>query len=196
MSGSGSPTAPKMADSGKAAAAGSAGMTATWQDSIEAGRRKAEDIRLKTLKQLIQEQLSMFFTTQETFMRPATAGEEDAIPGGNASRANGQDRNVHSEASYGAFRRVHRTTHEETYLLHRRRRSKAPWSELVRASIEALYGTGGWCAKVLDMLTTSLTANTYSNYEGKIRLFAEFCIDKEGILPWVCTESTCARYLA
>eukprot|EP00873_Tetraselmis_striata_P018822 jgi/Tetstr1/439086/TSEL_027576.t1 len=69
---------------------------------------------------------------------------------------------------------------------------------LVRAmgSIETLYGTDDWGAKVLDLLTTSLTANTYSNYEGKIRLIAEFCIDEEGISPLDCTESTCVRYLA
>eukprot|EP00873_Tetraselmis_striata_P002139 jgi/Tetstr1/422403/TSEL_013241.t1 len=50
-------------------------------------------------------------------------------------------------------------------------------------SIEALYGTDDTVAKVLDLrLTTSLTANTYSNYEDKIRLFiAEFCIDGEGV---------------
>eukprot|EP00873_Tetraselmis_striata_P017462 jgi/Tetstr1/437726/TSEL_026380.t1 len=38
--------------------------------------------------------------------------------------------------------------------------------------------------------------NAYSNYEGKIRLFAEFRIDEEGISPLECTESTCVRYLA
>eukprot|EP00873_Tetraselmis_striata_P002824 jgi/Tetstr1/423088/TSEL_013859.t1 len=63
-------------------------------------------------------------------------------------------------------------------------------------SIEALYGTDGWGAMVLDLLTTSLTASTFSNYEGKIRLFAEFCIDEEGISPLDCTDSICVRYLA
>eukprot|EP00873_Tetraselmis_striata_P012499 jgi/Tetstr1/432763/TSEL_002325.t1 len=69
--------------------------------------------------------------------------------------------------------------------------------ETARRSIEALYyGTDEWSAKVLDMLTTSLTASTYSNYEGTIRLFgAEFCIDEEGISPLDCTESTCVSYL-
>eukprot|EP00873_Tetraselmis_striata_P004663 jgi/Tetstr1/424927/TSEL_015420.t1 len=36
----------------------------------------------------------MFFATQETPMPPAAAGEEDAIPGGNESRAGGKDQNV------------------------------------------------------------------------------------------------------
>eukprot|EP00873_Tetraselmis_striata_P035737 jgi/Tetstr1/456001/TSEL_042779.t1 len=72
---------------------------------------------------------------------------------------------------------------------------KAPWSELMRGSIEALYGTDGWSAKALDILTTTLTAITYSNYEGKIRLFAEFCIDEEGVCPQDCTEATCVPYL-
>eukprot|EP00873_Tetraselmis_striata_P044254 jgi/Tetstr1/464518/TSEL_009276.t1 len=66
----------------------------------------------------------------------------------------------------------------------------------MRGSIETLYRTDDWGAKVLDLLTTSLTASIYSNYEGKIRLFAEFCIDEEGISPLDCTEATCIRYLA
>eukprot|EP00873_Tetraselmis_striata_P004941 jgi/Tetstr1/425205/TSEL_015666.t1 len=74
--------------------------------------------------------------------------------------------------------------------------ANAPWRELMRGSIEALYGTDNWGAKVLDLLTTSPTANTYSNYEGTIRLFAEFCIDKKGISPLDCTKATCIRYLA
>eukprot|EP00873_Tetraselmis_striata_P038884 jgi/Tetstr1/459148/TSEL_004595.t1 len=66
----------------------------------------------------------------------------------------------------------------------------------MRGIIKALYGTDDWGAKVLDLLTTSLMASTYSSYEGKIRLFAEFCMDGEGISPLDCTQSTCVRYLA
>eukprot|EP00873_Tetraselmis_striata_P001967 jgi/Tetstr1/422231/TSEL_013083.t1 len=84
MSGNGSSTAPKMVDAGKPAPVGGVGTTAIEKDPIEAARCKAGDIRLK---QLIHEQLSMSFTTQETPMSPAAAGEEDAIPGGNESRA-------------------------------------------------------------------------------------------------------------
>eukprot|EP00873_Tetraselmis_striata_P041534 jgi/Tetstr1/461798/TSEL_006885.t1 len=51
----------------------------------------------------------------------------------------------------------------------------------MRCSIEALYGTNDGGAKVLHLLTTSLTAGTYSNYEGKIRLFADFYIHEETI---------------
>eukprot|EP00873_Tetraselmis_striata_P043571 jgi/Tetstr1/463835/TSEL_008649.t1 len=57
-------------------------------------------------------------------------------------------------------------------------------------------GTTEEKAKVLDLVKTSPTASTYSNYEGKIRLFAKFCIDEEGISPRGCTEATCFRYLA
>eukprot|EP00873_Tetraselmis_striata_P035088 jgi/Tetstr1/455352/TSEL_042187.t1 len=53
---------------------------------------------------------------------------------------------------------------------------------------------------VLNLLmTTSLTGiSTYSNYEGKIRLFAElFCIDEEGIfIPPGLHRGYCIRYLA
>eukprot|EP00873_Tetraselmis_striata_P029323 jgi/Tetstr1/449587/TSEL_036674.t1 len=68
--------------------------------------------------------------------------------------------------------------------------------ELVRRGIEAMYGTNDWGAKVLDFLTKSPPASTYSDYEGKIRLFAGFCIDEEGIFPLDCTEATCVRYIA
>eukprot|EP00873_Tetraselmis_striata_P034582 jgi/Tetstr1/454846/TSEL_000324.t1 len=63
-------------------------------------------------------------------------------------------------------------------------------------NIEALYGTDDWGAKVLHLQATSLTAITYSNYEDKIRLFAEFCIDEEGFSPRDFTEATYVRYLA
>lgn len=69
----------------------------------------------------------------------------------------------------------------------------------MRGSIEAAplrHGRLAWGSKVLDPLTTSVTANTYANYEGKIRLFAEFCIDEEGISPLEWTEEVCVRYLA
>lgn len=69
----------------------------------------------------------------------------------------------------------------------------SPWGV---ASKPPLYGTDDWGSKVLDPLTTSLTANTYANHEGKIRLFAEFCIDEEGTSPLECTEAVCVRYLA
>eukprot|EP00873_Tetraselmis_striata_P015768 jgi/Tetstr1/436032/TSEL_024911.t1 len=77
-------------------------------------------------------------------------------------------------------------------------RCETPWSELVRGGIETLHGTDGWGAKVLlDLLTKSLTANTYSNYEGKMRLvFVELCIDEEGTSPLDCTDATCVRPLA
>eukprot|EP00873_Tetraselmis_striata_P024554 jgi/Tetstr1/444818/TSEL_032660.t1 len=95
-------------------------------------------------------------------------------------------------AGYGTFRRVRRTT--KIFIADAD--AKAPWSKLMRDNIEALYGTDDRGAKVLDLLTTSLTASTYSNYEGKIRLFAEFCIGEEGISPLDCTEATLVRYLA
>eukprot|EP00873_Tetraselmis_striata_P007135 jgi/Tetstr1/427399/TSEL_017563.t1 len=91
MSGRGSPNSPKMVDGGKVAVVGSFETAAPMQHSIEAARREAEDTRMK---QLIQEQLFMFFTIQETPMPPTVAGKEGAIPGGKESRAGGQKRNV------------------------------------------------------------------------------------------------------
>eukprot|EP00873_Tetraselmis_striata_P011744 jgi/Tetstr1/432008/TSEL_021484.t1 len=62
---------------------------------MEAARRESEDT---VMKQLIREELSRFVATQETPMRPAVAGEEDASPGGNESRAGGQDKNARAPA--------------------------------------------------------------------------------------------------
>eukprot|EP00873_Tetraselmis_striata_P001510 jgi/Tetstr1/421774/TSEL_012677.t1 len=97
-------------------------------------------------------------------------------------------------AAYGALRRIRRTSKTPTYFI-ADAGAKAPWSEVMQDSIEALYGTGNMGAKALDLVTTSLAANTYSNCEGKIRPFAKFCIDEEGISPLDRTESTCVRYL-
>eukprot|EP00873_Tetraselmis_striata_P004059 jgi/Tetstr1/424323/TSEL_014890.t1 len=80
-----------MADASKPTVVGGIATAAIAYDSIQAARREAEDTRLK---QLIREHLSRFFTTQGTPMPPAAAGEEDAIPGGNESRAGGLDRNI------------------------------------------------------------------------------------------------------
>eukprot|EP00873_Tetraselmis_striata_P025411 jgi/Tetstr1/445675/TSEL_003480.t1 len=73
---------------------------------------------------------------------------------------------------------------EASYLLHRRRQSKGSLERGNSCEVASRpSGTDEWdAAKVLDLLTTSLTAITY-NCEGKIRLFAEFCIDEEGISP-------------
>eukprot|EP00873_Tetraselmis_striata_P037382 jgi/Tetstr1/457646/TSEL_044213.t1 len=48
--------------------------------------------------------------------------------------------------AYGAFRRVHHTTKTHTAFF-AAAKAKAPWSELMRGSIEALYGTDDWAAK-------------------------------------------------
>eukprot|EP00873_Tetraselmis_striata_P009968 jgi/Tetstr1/430232/TSEL_020061.t1 len=94
-----------MVDTGKAASVKGVEASPTAQARIEAGRREAEDARMR---QLTQEQLSRFFATQETHMPPVTVNEEDAIPGGNESRAGYMDRNFpdgeyYHDACYGAF---------------------------------------------------------------------------------------------
>eukprot|EP00873_Tetraselmis_striata_P009341 jgi/Tetstr1/429605/TSEL_019503.t1 len=88
MSGSGSPTDPKMVDAGKAAAVEGVETFAIAQERIEMERRAADDVRMT---QLIHELLSRFFGTPETHMPPAATGEEDTIPGGDESQAGGKD---------------------------------------------------------------------------------------------------------
>eukprot|EP00873_Tetraselmis_striata_P018306 jgi/Tetstr1/438570/TSEL_027121.t1 len=99
MCGSGSPTEPKMVNAGKVAHVEGVETAATAQARIEVGRREAEDARMS---QLIEEQLSKCFATQDAPMPPAATGEEDAIPGGNESRASGMDQNVPDEYYHDA----------------------------------------------------------------------------------------------
>eukprot|EP00873_Tetraselmis_striata_P026575 jgi/Tetstr1/446839/TSEL_034318.t1 len=84
MHGSDSPTGPKMVDAGKVAAVEGVETLTTAQARIKTGCREAEDAKMR---KHIQEQLSKFFATKETPIPPATAGDEDAIPGGNESHA-------------------------------------------------------------------------------------------------------------
>eukprot|EP00873_Tetraselmis_striata_P044332 jgi/Tetstr1/464596/TSEL_009352.t1 len=75
-------------------------------------------------------------------------------------------------AAYGAFRRVRRTTKTTTYFIIADAAAKAPWSEIMRGSIETLHGTYGWGAKA-----------TYVCYPAWI---AERCtIDAGSLLPFL-----------
>eukprot|EP00873_Tetraselmis_striata_P012800 jgi/Tetstr1/433064/TSEL_022399.t1 len=222
----GSPTAPKMVDVGKAAAVEGVGTTVTDYDpsstclvALVSNRQQmnattpratglvGSTIGLRKLlaAACVTEGITPAFGQRlEAIVHSMEAIDDDtgALQGsvydaniasavkttarqrfGGALRRNGRDRDDGGGGSLENFK----TTYAP---------AKAPWSEHMRGSIETLYGTDYWGAKVLDLLTTSLTAITYSNYEGKIRLFAEFCIDGEGISLLDCTEVTCVRYLA
>eukprot|EP00873_Tetraselmis_striata_P027780 jgi/Tetstr1/448044/TSEL_035344.t1 len=80
-----------MVDAGKAAAVGGGETYATAKERVEAGRRAVDDD--KRMAQLIQELFSGFFVSKDSNAAGA-ASEEDAIPGGNASRAGGKDQIV------------------------------------------------------------------------------------------------------
>eukprot|EP00873_Tetraselmis_striata_P027570 jgi/Tetstr1/447834/TSEL_003752.t1 len=70
--------------------------------------------------------------------------------------------------------------------------------ELPRFFKTGVWKTGHSRRRVsrLFLVPKSGTNNTYSIYEGKIRVFAESCIDAEGISSLDCNEATCVRYLA
>eukprot|EP00873_Tetraselmis_striata_P035881 jgi/Tetstr1/456145/TSEL_042914.t1 len=119
----------------------------------------------------------------------------------------GYDANIASAAKKSARHRFgggpRRSGDPNRHADPRQRRARQPSDTVketqrpgARGNIEALHGTNNWDAKVLGLLSTSLMASTYSNYEGKIRLFAELYINEEGISPLDCTETTCVRHIA
>eukprot|EP00873_Tetraselmis_striata_P008564 jgi/Tetstr1/428828/TSEL_018815.t1 len=101
----------------------------------------------------------------------------------------------HPAAAYGAFRCARCAVKTPTCFISDDE-VHAPLERAHARQRTSPYGTDAWGAKVPDVLTISITANTYSNYEGKIRLFPEFCIDEEGSSPLDCTKSTCVHDLA
>eukprot|EP00873_Tetraselmis_striata_P014414 jgi/Tetstr1/434678/TSEL_002506.t2 len=50
--------------------------------------------------------------------------------------------------------------------------------------------------RTLDLLSSSLTAQTLKSYAGRLSQFAEFCHDSESINPLEATTATVVRYVA
>eukprot|EP00873_Tetraselmis_striata_P019887 jgi/Tetstr1/440151/TSEL_028508.t1 len=193
MYGNDSPTGPNMVEAGKAAVVEGVETSDTAQARIKAGRRSPEfTVMLEPYTDHVCDGNIASATKTSTRQRfgdgprrndsdrDGCGGNRDCFKNARPARETAapqttfaaKDVTKHS-AAFGAFRRVRRTTKTPKYFI-ADAEAKAQWSELMRGSFEAVYGTDEWGANVLDLLTTSLTATTNSNYEGKIRLFAEF----------------------
>eukprot|EP00873_Tetraselmis_striata_P040407 jgi/Tetstr1/460671/TSEL_005867.t1 len=58
------------------------------------------------------------------------------------------------------------------------------------------FGSDELGQRTLDLLSSSLTAQTLKSYAGRLSQFAEFCHDSENISPLEATTATVVRYVA
>eukprot|EP00873_Tetraselmis_striata_P000360 jgi/Tetstr1/420624/TSEL_011712.t1 len=58
------------------------------------------------------------------------------------------------------------------------------------------YGSDELGQRTLDLLSSSLSAQTLKSYAGRLSQFAEFCHDSENISPLEATTATVVRYVA
>eukprot|EP00873_Tetraselmis_striata_P007257 jgi/Tetstr1/427521/TSEL_017647.t1 len=58
------------------------------------------------------------------------------------------------------------------------------------------FGSDELGQRTLDILSISLTAQTFKSYAGRVSQFAEFCHDSENISPLEATIATVVRYVA
>eukprot|EP00873_Tetraselmis_striata_P046322 jgi/Tetstr1/466586/TSEL_000994.t1 len=70
--------------------------------------------------------------------------------------------------------------------------------EAVDAGVAAkdVFGSDELGQRTLDLLSSSLSAQTLKSYAGRLSQFAEFCHDSENISPLEATTATVVRYVA
>eukprot|EP00873_Tetraselmis_striata_P026774 jgi/Tetstr1/447038/TSEL_034495.t1 len=62
--------------------------------------------------------------------------------------------------------------------------------------LQEAFGSDELGQRTLDMLSSSLSAQTLKSYAGRLSQFAEFCHDSENISPLEATTATVIRYVA
>eukprot|EP00873_Tetraselmis_striata_P039246 jgi/Tetstr1/459510/TSEL_004877.t1 len=73
--------------------------------------------------------------------------------------------------------------------------AKATATSRVAAAADA-FGSDELGQRTLDLLSSSLSAQTLKSYAGRLAQFAEFCHDSENISPLEATTATVVRYVA
>eukprot|EP00873_Tetraselmis_striata_P037466 jgi/Tetstr1/457730/TSEL_044276.t1 len=66
----------------------------------------------------------------------------------------------------------------------------------VDAAAKDAFGSDELGQRTLDLLSSSLSAQTLKSYAGRLAQFAEFCHDSENISPLEATTATVVRYVA
>eukprot|EP00873_Tetraselmis_striata_P007301 jgi/Tetstr1/427565/TSEL_017691.t1 len=69
----------------------------------------------------------------------------------------------------------------------------APWAASLRSRLKEAFGSDELGQHALDLLSSSLTAQTLKSYAGSLSQFAEFCHDSENISPLEATTATVVR---
>eukprot|EP00873_Tetraselmis_striata_P026753 jgi/Tetstr1/447017/TSEL_034475.t1 len=72
----------------------------------------------------------------------------------------------------------------------------APWAASLRSRLHDAFGSDELGQRTLDLLSSSLSAQTIKSYAGRLAQFAEFCHDSENISPLEATTATVVRYVA
>eukprot|EP00873_Tetraselmis_striata_P042165 jgi/Tetstr1/462429/TSEL_007427.t1 len=72
----------------------------------------------------------------------------------------------------------------------------AAWAASLRSRLHDAFGSDELGQRTLDLLSSSLTAQTLKSYAGKLSQIAEFCHDPENISPLEATTATVVRYVA
>jgi hypothetical protein len=71
-----------------------------------------------------------------------------------------------------------------------------PWAASLRSRLQDAFGSDELGQRTLDLLSSSLSAQTLKSYAGRLSQFAEFCHDSESISPLEATTATVVRYVA
>eukprot|EP00873_Tetraselmis_striata_P024742 jgi/Tetstr1/445006/TSEL_032814.t1 len=66
----------------------------------------------------------------------------------------------------------------------------------VDVAVKDAFGSDELGQRTLDLLSSSLSAQTLKSYAGRLSQFAEFCHDSENISPLEATTATVVRYVA
>eukprot|EP00873_Tetraselmis_striata_P012246 jgi/Tetstr1/432510/TSEL_021884.t1 len=90
--------------------------------------------------------------------------------------------------------------HGDQGVLDRLQLQVAGVGEDVAADVDAVakdaFGSDELGQRTLDLLSSSLSAQTLKSYAGRLSQFAEFCHDSENISPMEATTATVVRYVA
>eukprot|EP00873_Tetraselmis_striata_P005323 jgi/Tetstr1/425587/TSEL_016008.t1 len=70
----------------------------------------------------------------------------------------------------------------------------APWAAPLRSRLHGAFGSDDLGHRTLDLLSSSLTAQTLKSYAGRLSQFADVCHDSEHIIPLEATTAIVVRY--
>eukprot|EP00873_Tetraselmis_striata_P016956 jgi/Tetstr1/437220/TSEL_025950.t1 len=135
-------------------------------------------------------------------LQVAGVGEDEAVDAGVAAKVSTSDgvgrlSSEMVELCEATFRRIGGTlsVKRRTYVIDEPE-AVAPWAASLRSRLQDAFGSDELGQRTLDLLSSSLSAQTLKSYAGQLSQFAEFCHDSENISPLEATTATVVRYVA